>query len=295
MNDLSNLIKTTVMDLLKRNATSTPENIVELLRIQMDKEKSNNNLIAVQQLELMLNNLEYGKKKGLPICQDTGLINIIVEFSPNFQFPINFKETIYNAIKEATQSIPLRPNSVDPFSNINDENNLGHNSPPIYYELNNEIECLKLTVLNKGGGAENMSQLFMCNPSINMEQIKQKIISLIKNAGSKPCPPIIVGIGIGGDATYCMYLAKKSLLRPLFSRNQRKEVSDLEIELLKEINKLDIGVMGFGGITTCLDVRIEYALRHPASFPVGVVLQCYAHRLCSALIDAKGNVKVIQD
>lgn len=295
MNNLSKIIHNTVKELLKINAISTPESIVKLLQDQINKEKLNNNSIAVQQLDLILKNLEYGKKKGLPICQDTGLINIIVEFSPKFQFTNNFKEIIHEAIKEATISIPLRPNAVDPFSNINSENNVGHNSPPIYFELNTDIDFLKITILNKGGGAENMSQLMMCNPSINIKQIKQKIISSIKSAGSKPCPPIIVGIGIGGDATYCMYLAKKALLRPLFSRNCRKEISDLETELLSEINKLDIGVMGFGGITTCLDVRIEYALRHPASFPIGVVLQCYAHRVCSALIDSNGNTKIIHE
>ncbi len=295
MKDTNEIIQEVIYELLKINALSTPNNIVELLNNRKKIEKDQNNNIAVQQLGLILDNFEYGKKMGLPICQDTGMINIIIQFSPKFNFSSDLKKKIYEVIAEATKKIPLRPNSVDPFTSKNHGDNLGYDTPPIYFELSDEVDYLKIIVINKGGGSENMSKLFMMNASSALNDVKQKIINLVKKSGGKPCPPIILGIGIGGDATKCMNMAKKALIRPLFSRNSRLQVKNFEEELLIELNKLNIGVMGLGGSTTCLDVRIEWALRHPASFPVGVIVQCYSHRVSSAEIAENGNISYFHE
>ncbi|MBD3350481.1 MAG: fumarate hydratase, partial [Candidatus Lokiarchaeota archaeon] len=241
-------------------------------------------------LNLILKNLAYGKQHKLPICQDTGMINILIEFSPKVRFPDTFVQNIYTTIQEATNIIPLRPNTVDPLSGKNVGNNLGHDSPPIYFELSNEVDFIRITIMNKGGGSENMSELFMMNASSEIKDIKDNILQLVKTAGGKPCPPIILGIGIGGDALKCMYLAKKALMRPLFSRSQRIDVKKIEEDLIHEINELNIGPMGLGGSTTCLDVRIEWAMRHPASYPVGVIVQCYSHRVTVINISEIGKV-----
>jgi len=294
-NKLESLIFNTVYKLLEINTISIPSNLKELLKKKMIEEKEKGSQLAYEQITLILKNLEFGEKNKLPICQDTGMINIIFKFSPKFRFPNNFKDIINESIKFATEKIPLRPNTIDPIDEKISNTNTGINTPPIYYEFSNEIEYLEIIVINKGGGAENMSKLLLLSPSTDITEIKRNILNLVKEASGKPCPPIILGIGLGGDATYCMYLAKKALIRPLYSRNPRKEIRNLEDELLTEINELGVGVMGFGGLTTCLDVRIEWALRHPASYPVGIIFQCYSHRISKAIIDSKLNIKIIHD
>ncbi|MHA1338926.1 MAG: fumarate hydratase [Promethearchaeota archaeon] len=290
---ICDLISRIIYKLLEINAISTPSNIVQILKERMEIEKENGNYIAFKQIKLILDNLDYGLKNKLPICQDTGMINFIFRFSPSFVFPENLKQNILESVKEATEKIPLRPNAVDPFNGRNSNTNTGANTPPIYYELSDEVEYLEIIAINKGGGAENMSKLFMLSPAVEISEIKSKIINLVREAGGKPCPPIILGIGIGGDASNCMYLAKKALVRPLFSRNSRIEVKKLEDEILEEINNLGIGVMGLGGLTTCLDVRIEWAMRHPASFPVGVIVQCYSHRVSKAVVNSRLEVEYL--
>ncbi|MGV9198025.1 MAG: fumarate hydratase, partial [Promethearchaeia archaeon] len=147
-----------------------------------------------------------------------------------------------------------------------------------------------VTVLAKGGGAENISKLFMLNPSNGFEEFQKKIVETLNEGGGMPCPPVILGIGLGGDASKCMCLAKKALLRPLNSRNPRTEVAEIERELIEKINDLQIGVMGLGGDVTCLDVHIEVAMRHPASYPVGLIVQCYSHRIASFKLNKEGSI-----
>ena len=252
--------------------------------------KEEDSEIAVVQLNLMLENFKYGAAKEIPICQDTGVLNFFIDLGNEFPIMSNFKSIIEKAVLKATKTIPLRSNSVDPITNENPENNLGFNVPPIYLNIIENSSVLKITVLPKGGGAENVSRLFMLNPSNGLEKFQDIIIDVIKEAGGMPCPPIILGIGLGGDATLSMVLAKKALLRPFNQRHARKDIAKIEIELLDKINQLNIGVMGLGGKITCLDVRIEIAMRHPASFPVGLIVQCYSHRYASFEINEKGEI-----
>ncbi len=163
--------------------------------------------------------------------------------------------------------------------------------PPIYLEIIPDRDDLIITYLAKGGGAENISRLFMLSASSGWKEIIPSIERTLKEAGGNPCPPVILGIGIGGDAVKAMFLAKKALLRPLGSRNHRPEISALEEDLLDHVNQLNIGIMGLGGNSNCLDVRIEWAMRHPASFPVGLIVQCYCHRSHSMQITYNGSIK----
>jgi fumarate hydratase subunit alpha len=272
---------------IKRAVTQPRDAIVNSLRESMAAENSD---IAKSQLELMLENFEYGKAQSIPVCQDTGVLNFFVELGSNFPLISNFKDIIRTAVREATQLIPLRHNSFDPITNENPETNLGINVPPIYLDIINDNDSLRITCLPKGGGAENISKLFMLNPADGLQQFKERIIDTIKEAGGMPCPPIILGIGLGGDASLCMKLAKEALLRPLNQRHPRKDVAELELELLERINQLNIGPMGLGGKTSCLDVHIELAMRHPASYPVGLIVQCYSHRWASFEINKNGEI-----
>ncbi|MHA1896564.1 MAG: fumarate hydratase [Promethearchaeota archaeon] len=286
----SEKIYSALKKVLERNAISVAPELIKLLKDKLEIEEKSGNNIATEQLKLIIKNFNYAIEHKLPACQDTGMINILVRFNPDFSFPRDFKDTIIRAIRDATEEIPLRPNCVDPVLGTNSSDNTGHLSPPIYYELDDNVELLEIDVLNKGGGAENMSQLLMLNASVSLKRVKDEVVRIIKEAGGKPCPPVILGIGLGGDATYSMFLAKKALMRPLFSRSEKKEVRQLEDELLEELNRLNVGVMGLGGRTTCLDVRIEWAMRHPASFPVGVIVQCYSHRGSKVVFKRDGNI-----
>ncbi|TXT62588.1 MAG: putative L(+)-tartrate dehydratase subunit alpha [Promethearchaeota archaeon] len=287
MKNLEIIIERELLKTIKKTITQAPKEIIDSLKSSLDRENSD---VAIAQLEMMLENFAYGAENEIPICQDTGVLNFFIELGANFPIISNFKNIINKCVRNATNSIPLRGNSVDPITNENPENNLGINVPPIYLEIIENDEHLKITVLAKGGGAENISKLFMLNPSEGLQTFQNKIIESIKEAGGMPCPPIILGIGIGGDATICMKLAKKALLRPLNDRHKREDVAKMELEILEKINSLQIGPMGLGGKTTALDVHIEIAMRHPASFPVGLIVQCYSHRYCYFKINKKGEV-----
>ena len=280
-------IENALIEAIKRATTRAPDGLVDLLKWVKSEETSE---VAKEQLNLMLENFEYGSEKEIPICQDTGILNFFIELGNKFTIISNFKEIIENAVIKATEIVPLRGNSVDPITNENPENNLGINTPPIYINIIDGSENLKITVLPKGGGAENISRLFMLNPSDGFERFQERILDVIEEAGGMPCPPVILGIGLGGDATSCMKLAKQALLRPLNQKNPRKDVAKLELELKNKINNLGIGVMGLGGKITCLAVHIELAMRHPASYPVGLIVQCYSHRLASFEVTNEGEV-----
>jgi fumarate hydratase subunit alpha len=286
--DFSEIIRTAVLKLVNQSVVSVPTDVFDRLRQIQEKERSNP--ITASQLQAMIDNITYGANEKIPLCQDTGIVNFFVQFGMDFPYKENFMELFHACLSDLTQNAVLRPNTIDPFTNQNQNLNGGEAEPPIYWELIPHSGDLVITVLNKGGGAENISRLFMLSPSTGLQDFPKKIMQTIQDAGGKPCPPVILGIGIGGDATKTMYLAKKALLRPLGSRHPRTDIALLEVRLLDEVNKLDIGIMGLGGHSNCLDVRIEYSMRHPASFPVGLIVQCYSHRTLSCKIDAQGKV-----
>jgi fumarate hydratase subunit alpha len=271
-----------------KRATITPRpKIINALNEETQTESSE---VAKAQLNMMLENFKYGKAKEIPVCQDTGVLNFYIQLGSSFPLISNYRGIIDIAVEKATKVIPLRGNSVDPLTNNNPETNLGINVPPIYLKIIDNEDFLKITVFPKGGGAENISKLFMLNPSEGLDVFQEKIISVLKKAGGMPCPPVLLGIGIGGDAVLCMKLAKESLLRAINSRHPREDVAQLEKELLEKINNLNIGPMGLGGNLTCIDVHIEIAMRHPASFPVGLIVQCYSHRWASFTMNKKGEI-----
>ncbi|TFF97699.1 MAG: fumarate hydratase [Promethearchaeota archaeon] len=272
---------------IQRAVTQPRPDIAHTLQKSLDSEQSE---IAKSQLELMLENFDYGKAQSIPICQDTGVLNFFIELGDEFPIFSNFKTIIKKSVKEATKIIPLRNNVFDPLTNESPDSNVGINVPPIYLKIVENKDTLKITCLPKGGGAENISKLFMLTPADGLQTFQKEIINTIQKAGGMPCPPVVLGIGLGGDATLCMKLAKEALLRPLHQRHPRKDVAELELKLLKNINQLNVGPMGLGGNLTCIDVHIEIAMRHPASYPVGLIVQCYSHRWASFEINKKGEI-----
>ncbi len=211
----------------------------------------------------------------------------------DFPFKKELVNSIIRAVSRATSLYYIRPNAVDPFTGKNPGNNVGRYIPYINWFLR-EGDDATVYVLPKGGGSENASALSMLKPGEGIKGIKKFVVDQLVKAGANPCPPTIIGLGIGGGSDLSLILAKKALLRPLGVRHEEKRVADLELELLELANRTGVGTMGWGGSVSVLDVHIEYAYRHPASLPVGMVVQCWADRRAKIHIDSKGNVEVKQ-
>lgn len=257
-----------VVDLLRKAETELPEDVINELKKALEKEESP---VAKAQLQAILKNIDIAKKHSVPMCQDTGIIIFFVEIGRELQLDFDLEAALETAVRKATEEIPLRPNAVDPLTRKNDGDNTGNGIPDINYSFV-PGKTLKITVAPKGAGSENMSALKMLNPT-EVQGIKAFVLETVINAGGMPCPPITLGIGIGGSFDKSARLAKKALLRDLDT-----PMDAFEQEILEAVNALGIGSMGLGGSTTALSVHIEKAHCHTASLPVAINIQCWANR-----------------
>lgn len=283
-----NNIITGIIQLIKKAETELPEDVIDALEKALSKEED----IAKVQLETILKNVELAKTTQRPMCQDTGIQTFFVDVGIDFPNIADIKQWITEGVQQATEEIPLRPNTVDPFTGRNHGDNTGDSIPYITWDFS-KGNTVKITAFPKGGGSENMSKLGMLKPGVGIEGIKNFVIEEMQKAAGNPCPPTVVGIGIGGGADLAMKLGKKALLRPIGKHHEDKQIADLEKELMKRINESGIGPMGLGGKTTVLDVHIEKAHRHPASLPVGLVVQCWADRRAQLIIQPDGSWEVM--
>ncbi len=277
-----------LVELIFKAETTLPSDVISALKHAAKKETG----VAKIQLENILKNCEIAQRTGRPICQDTGVQTFFVKIGEGFPYTSKLKPLIIQAVKQATEKIPLRLNTVDVFTRKNHCDNVGEYIPAINWDFT-EGEEVYITSVPKGGGSENMSRLVMLNPSFGLKGIKDFIVEEMIKAGGNPCPPTVVGIGIGGGADLAMKLGKLALLRPVGVRHAEASVSSMELELIDRINDSGIGPMGLGGKTTVLDVHIEKAPRHPASLPVGLVVQCWADRQATMVIRPDGNYQVL--
>jgi len=244
------------------------------------------------QLETMLANAEVASAESLPLCQDTGLPTFRVLVGHDFPHRADVADWIGTAVRRATEEVPLRPNAVDLLTNRNTNDNTGRGIPIVDWEPVPGADC-RLDVLPKGGGSENCSALRMLTPSEGFSGVKRFVTEHVASCGGRPCPPGLIGVGIGGGADTAMKLAKRSLYRPLGAPHPEPEIAALETELLGLVNASGLGPMGLGGRTTALAVHVEIADRHPASFPVGLVYQCWAHRRATVEINAEGVANLV--
>jgi len=286
MKGICDILEENLISLIKKSVTELPRDVVDALEYAHSREISK---IAKVQLKTILENIKIASKSKHPICQDTGTPTFFVDVGYEFPFKKEIEPAILKAVERATEDIPLRANAVDPFTGKNTGTNIGNHIPWIDWSLVKGNSC-KITVFPKGGGSENGSALKMFNPTVDLDEIKKFIVEHVIEMGGRVCPPTVVGIGIGGGSDIALKLAKKSLLRPIGDRNKNKTIAKLEIDLLEEINDTGIGPMGLGGDTTALDVHIEVAHRHPASFPVGIAMQCWANRRASIMITRDGEI-----
>jgi fumarate hydratase subunit alpha len=279
------LIEEAAVALLRRSVAVLPRDVLAALEGSLLIERDPG---AKRELERMIENVREAGACALPMCQDTGLPVFFAKMG--FTVP-GFEEAVARGVRRATDEVPLRKNVVHPLTRANTGDNTGKGMPYVYYSCE-ASDHIDLTVMPKGGGSENMSALAMLNPSAGVDGIKRFVLETVVNAGSKPCPPVIVGVGIGGTSDECMALAKKALLRPVGSRNTDPAVARLEMEILHAINRTGIGPMGLGGDTTALAVHAEYAYCHTASLPVAVNFQCYAARRARARIYKDGSIEL---
>ena len=249
-----------------------------LCNAQKNEESPVGKAVIAQLLEN--NKIAAGEK--IPICQDTGMAVLFVEYGERVVIDGNFKEAVEEGVRRAYVGGYLRKSVVtDP---VFDRVNTKDNTPAIIYTDIVEGDKIKILAGCKGFGSENMSQIKMLTPSAGIEGVKQFILDAVKYAGPNPCPPIVVGIGIGGTFEKAAQLAKKATLRPINTKNEDPRYAKLEDELIEEINKMGFGPAGLGGNTTAIGVNVETYPTHIAGMPVAVNICCHAARHKEAVI-----------
>jgi len=232
-------------------------------------------------LDLLLKNAQIAREERMPICQDTGLAVVFIDVGQDVHFTGgSLEEAIHEGVRQGYEKGYLRKSTCHPFT----RKNLGDNTPAIIHTRIVPGDKVQIVVEPKGGGSENMSRVVMLAPAEGIEGIKAYILQRVKESGSNPCPPIVVGVGIGGTFERAAFLAKKATLRPIGTKNPDPELDALEQELLEKINKIGIGPGGLGGRTTALSVHIEMMPCHIASLPLAVNIQCHAGRHKEAIL-----------
>lgn len=226
-------------------------------------------------LKTLLDNSEVAKEQLMPVCQDTGMAVVILEIGQEiFLEGKNIVTAVNDGVRRAYADGYFRKSVCDPITRVN----TADNTPAAIHVEITDGEQIKITFMPKGFGSENMSRLYMLKPAQGVEGILESIVNTVRLAGSRPCPPVYVGVGVGGSFDTCAYLAKKALSRDIGTRNSRKDIADIESEALKRINELNIGCQGFHGNTTALGVSCEVAPTHIAGLPVAVNIQCHCVR-----------------
>lgn len=257
-----------------------PEDVRIALENALEVEESP---LGKEILQDILKNQEIARTKNVPICQDTGLAVLFLELGQDVRLIGGaLEEAINEGVRRGYEKGYLRKSTVDdPFM---ERKNLGDNTPAITHTKIVPGDKVKMILAPKGGGSENMSALAMLKPSDGVEGIRKFVLDTVEKAGSNPCPPIIVGVGIGGTIEKTTLIAKQSLLRNIGEHNPNPKIAELEKELLVQVNNLGIGPQGFGGRTTALAVHIETFPAHIASMPVAINIQCHAARHLEATI-----------
>ncbi len=261
-------------------AHELPDDVLDALE-QAAKRESNPKARRV--IETLIENAKIAKSESIPLCQDTGLAVVFVEQGggvvvkpPNDKPDATLYDAINDGVKAGYEKGYLRSSVVaEP---LNKRTNTGSNTPAIIHYEQVPGDKLKLTVMTKGGGCENKSRFKMFKPTADLNEVVDWIADVVKSAGADACPPLIVGVGIGGNFELSCILSKKALLRKLGTRNNDSFYAQLERDLLEKINRLGVGPAGLGGDTTALDCMIEFAPCHIASLPVAVNIECHSHR-----------------
>ena len=276
---LCSQITDTIKELCIKANRILPEDLVCRIKNGYDFEEKD---LPKSVMSDLLNNLDCAKELNIPICQDTGMAVIFAEIGQDVHIVGgDFEDAVNEGVRQGYVDGLLRKSIVkDPLDRVNTNDN----TPAVIHTRIVTGENIKITVAPKGFGSENMSRIKMFTPSATKKDIMDFVIETVKIAGGNPCPPIVLGVGIGGDFEYCAYLSKKALCRDTNERNSNPFYMEMEKELLEQINKTNIGPQGFGGNTTALAVNIETAPTHIAGLPVAVNVGCHVTRHASVIL-----------
>ena len=285
----STQLKKSIITLYEQAATLLPPSVENALYTAFSQEGKASRAHSIG--HYLIKNIEIAKTKKVPICQDTGIPLFYIEK------PLFFPESLLHAIiiqatREATYLIPLRPNAVDPLTGKNTNDNTGIGIPSLYMCNNEQSPHLKISLLLKGGGSENIGCQYalpysLLNAERTHEGIERVILHAVYQAQGKGCPPYFISVGIAGTRDGASLLSKKQFFRALGQRHHNETIAHMEQTILKKINQLGIGPGGYGGNTTALELFIDTQHRHPATFFVDVAFFCWAYRRASVLIPAK--------
>lgn len=296
MSSIYDVIENTARDLYIRALQDIPEDVRAALRRGQRTEEEQKNDTANQIMLTILNNIDVADREGMLVCQDTGLP--IFHVSVGDRAPVRIPElkaALSRGCARATKERPLRSNTVHPLTRKHTGDNTGEGIPVVHFDFVPDSDEIEIQMAPKGSGSENMSFLRMLLPSEGIRGIHKYVLQCIFESGAKPCPPVIVGIGLGGTSDVASALAKRaSSFRKIGTVNPDPDVAKLEKELLEEINKTGVGPQGLGGATTALAVHIEWAHTHITQNPVAVNLQCWRGERADAVITASGEIRQVE-
>jgi tartrate/fumarate subfamily iron-sulfur-dependent hydro-lyase alpha chain len=283
------LVENTCRELYIRSLKEIPPDVVAAIKKAAATETKE---VAKRIFSHYIQSIELGQTKDMIVCQDTGIPIYWVDIGGDLRIDgARLTDAITRGTERATKEHPLRSSIVSPLKRENRQTSTGERIPIIHYDFVAGSDALDILFMPKGSGSENMSFMKMLLPADGINGIKRFVMENVVGAGAKPCPPTIVGIGIGGSSDLCMTLAKKATSRPLGTRNSDPQIAALEEELFDAINQTGIGPQGLGGNTTALAVHIESAWTHITCNPVAVNMQCWRAERRRAKISAKGEVE----
>ncbi len=244
--------------------------------------KTENDSLGKEIMCDLVRNIDAAKELDIPVCQDTGMAVVFLEIGQDVHLVGgDLTEAVNRGVAMGYTEGLLRKSVVaDPLNRVNTNDN----TPAVIHTTIVEGDSIKVTVAPKGFGSENMSKVKMLTPAAGREGVINAVLDIVREAGSNPCPPMVIGVGIGGDFEQVAYLSKKALCRDLETHNENKFYAEFEVELLQKVNELNIGPQGFGGKTTALGLNIEYAPTHIAGLPVAVNIGCHVTRHKSGII-----------
>lgn len=282
-------IEAALANALRQAVTHLPTDVSRALERARAEETSS---LAAGQLDILLENVATARRAGVPLCQDTGLLLFYVDAGARSPWLGTLRSCIGSAVAQATTDVPLRPNTVDPLTGVSAVDNLGRGMPWIRWDLVDGDDVV-ISILPKGGGSDAASRLVILPCDAGPALIAGAVIDHVAACEGKACPPMVIGLGIGGPAEGALSLAARALLRDLGSRHPDPEIAALEDEILDLANRTGVGAAGLGGAATCLDVHVEAACRHPACFPLGIVISCWAERRARVVVHADGSAEVV--
>ncbi len=269
-----------------------PPDVRTTLQAAYEKEETET---GKQVLATMLETVKIADEKNRIICQDTGIPIYFVKVGNKLSVDfVQLEKAIIKGCQRATVEHPLRSSVVSPFKRQNNQNSSGYRIPSIHYDVVQDNDKMEILMVPKGSGSENMSFLKMLIPAEGVRGVKRFILeTIVTQIGANPCPPYVVGIGIGGTADICMKLAKMAAVtRPIGSQNPDPEMAAFEKEMFEAVNELGIGPMGLGGLNTAIAVNVEHAYTHITQNPVAINMQCWPARRARATIGADGKYEV---